>query len=653
MDAAKHDQQHSISQQPPQPAQPEASTSTAPPPDQVGDEGGAAQDGQTGPGKKKTTAKVFRCNGFGECAMTFTRSEHLARHVRKHTGERPFKCHCGRTFSRLDNVRQHAATVHADHSAKNAATIASLVALHNSLSASTMQRQRDAGMIVHDPNAEPKPRKKRTANPDGAAAGGEDGSAGKKKSTAKKKGSAAEKKAQQAALEAAELERQRNEAAAQEAVANGQGGFAAAQQQQAAQYPYGYPGAPQYPGAIPGVPPNYPGYGAASYPYPGAPVPPHLANPYAMGMYGAPGQPGMEQYYNAYAQQQQQQLASAAFYPNQQPPPQQQEPSPRHRPSPLNTSQNGRNGAYPSPQSHSAGLASAQDGPLTPNKISLPSISQLLPSPFNGSEQRDGQQQPQQPPQQPQQAAQPYYAQLASQSRPPSQLGMPSSSGAPGSAASASYAHTPFPGSELQHQQQSAMAANGLYPPTIPGDPYARPGSNNAHRTSGGSAEDHLAAAAAAAMGGHYSHMYGAPPTHPHQQPYQYAPPPSLHPQQQQQQQQQHAQQQQPQHNLYGFPIPPPAAAGQPFSAGAPNGAGAYGGMPHGFNGAAGAFPRQPGFPHHPGGGGAGMFALPTPPGGRADERGAPGANAGPGGWAPPPPGPHGHGYGGEAVGVR
>ena len=32
--------------------------------------------------------------------------------LRKHTGERPFQCHCNRRFSRLDNLRQHAQTVH-------------------------------------------------------------------------------------------------------------------------------------------------------------------------------------------------------------------------------------------------------------------------------------------------------------------------------------------------------------------------------------------------------------------------------------------------------------------------------------------------------------------------------------------------------------
>lgn len=57
--------------------------------------------------------KTFRCVGFENCCMTFSRSEHLARHIRKHTGERPFHCFCGRSFSRLDNLRQHLHTVHA------------------------------------------------------------------------------------------------------------------------------------------------------------------------------------------------------------------------------------------------------------------------------------------------------------------------------------------------------------------------------------------------------------------------------------------------------------------------------------------------------------------------------------------------------------
>ena len=38
--------------------------------------------------------------------------EFHAKSSRKHTGERPFQCHCSRRFSRLDNLRQHAQTVH-------------------------------------------------------------------------------------------------------------------------------------------------------------------------------------------------------------------------------------------------------------------------------------------------------------------------------------------------------------------------------------------------------------------------------------------------------------------------------------------------------------------------------------------------------------
>ncbi|KZF21755.1 hypothetical protein L228DRAFT_239701 [Xylona heveae TC161] len=63
------------------------------------------------PAKKKKGQRFF-CTEFPPCNLSFTRSEHLARHIRKHTGERPFQCHCARRFSRLDNLRQHAQTVH-------------------------------------------------------------------------------------------------------------------------------------------------------------------------------------------------------------------------------------------------------------------------------------------------------------------------------------------------------------------------------------------------------------------------------------------------------------------------------------------------------------------------------------------------------------
>ncbi|PPQ98239.1 hypothetical protein CVT26_003410 [Gymnopilus dilepis] len=87
-------------------------------------------------------AKTFQCRGYGECRMVFSRSEHLARHIRclspryrKHTGERPFSCHCGKQFSRLDNLRQHAQTVHADKQEQNERMMRELTSLHATMAA--------------------------------------------------------------------------------------------------------------------------------------------------------------------------------------------------------------------------------------------------------------------------------------------------------------------------------------------------------------------------------------------------------------------------------------------------------------------------------------------------------------------------------------
>ncbi|KAI0691262.1 hypothetical protein BC835DRAFT_1279467, partial [Cytidiella melzeri] len=82
-------------------------------------------------------AKTFQCRGYGDCRMVFSRSEHLARHIRKHTGERPFTCHCGKQFSRLDNLRQHAQTVHADKQEQNDRMMHDLTSLHATMSAVT------------------------------------------------------------------------------------------------------------------------------------------------------------------------------------------------------------------------------------------------------------------------------------------------------------------------------------------------------------------------------------------------------------------------------------------------------------------------------------------------------------------------------------
>ncbi|EIW85866.1 hypothetical protein CONPUDRAFT_118852, partial [Coniophora puteana RWD-64-598 SS2] len=86
-------------------------------------------------------AKTFQCRGYGECRMVFSRSEHLARHIRKHTGERPFTCHCGKQFSRLDNLRQHAQTVHADKQDQNDRMMRDLTTLHASMAAANKSTQ--------------------------------------------------------------------------------------------------------------------------------------------------------------------------------------------------------------------------------------------------------------------------------------------------------------------------------------------------------------------------------------------------------------------------------------------------------------------------------------------------------------------------------
>lgn len=75
------------------------------------EESDGEDDGGDDSSRKKKGQRFF-CTNFPPCNLSFTRSEHLARHIRKHTGERPFQCHCNRRFSRLDNLRQHAQTVH-------------------------------------------------------------------------------------------------------------------------------------------------------------------------------------------------------------------------------------------------------------------------------------------------------------------------------------------------------------------------------------------------------------------------------------------------------------------------------------------------------------------------------------------------------------
>ncbi|SPO34974.1 uncharacterized protein PSFLO_00445 [Pseudozyma flocculosa] len=109
------------------------------------DHGGS---GKSDSGNGSGNVTMFQCRGFGDCKMVFTRSEHLARHVRKHTGERPFRCHCGKAFSRLDNLRQHAQTVHADTPDRNETMMQELTALHTSLAQSAAQMQHAKAQVL-------------------------------------------------------------------------------------------------------------------------------------------------------------------------------------------------------------------------------------------------------------------------------------------------------------------------------------------------------------------------------------------------------------------------------------------------------------------------------------------------------------------------
>ncbi|RFU26771.1 hypothetical protein B7463_g9562, partial [Scytalidium lignicola] len=98
-------------------------------------------DGDGSRSSKKKKSQRFYCTDYPPCTLSFTRSEHLARHIRKHTGERPFQCHCSRRFSRLDNLRQHAQTVHVNEEIPND----SLAATGTRFQRQVRERARPAG----------------------------------------------------------------------------------------------------------------------------------------------------------------------------------------------------------------------------------------------------------------------------------------------------------------------------------------------------------------------------------------------------------------------------------------------------------------------------------------------------------------------------
>ncbi|KAJ5246207.1 hypothetical protein N7468_001190 [Penicillium chermesinum] len=64
----------------------------------------------TGTGEAGPSSGHVQCE---ICNNTFRRPEHLKRHVRSHTKEKPFRCnHCGRYFSRTDTLHRHELSHH-------------------------------------------------------------------------------------------------------------------------------------------------------------------------------------------------------------------------------------------------------------------------------------------------------------------------------------------------------------------------------------------------------------------------------------------------------------------------------------------------------------------------------------------------------------
>ncbi|KAJ7222246.1 hypothetical protein GGX14DRAFT_340667, partial [Mycena pura] len=54
--------------------------------------------------------EAFICPLFS-CGRLFKRMEHMRRHLRTHTMERPFACpRCNKRFSRSDNLNHHVQT---------------------------------------------------------------------------------------------------------------------------------------------------------------------------------------------------------------------------------------------------------------------------------------------------------------------------------------------------------------------------------------------------------------------------------------------------------------------------------------------------------------------------------------------------------------